>query len=499
MSTDQISFRRIHKVELQLSSSSLNLPRDSKQLLLSHDVSIAPLQDISIATLFAHGVDMVDREILQTSHDDFVPLDISVQLIDTLALDEIQLENDLKLALAKTARIFVELVLKKILIQGREIYPSTIKEVVEKLDKVLSTLPKTEVATKYELKCCKAAAVLWESPTQFLKGFVRKFWKDSLLMMIKTDVTKSFEMLGDLFGQLSFDLKTSWCVKASSMNWKAIGVAQGRYSLKKLFEGLDKGWKQDSHLSFGLVEALALIILKSPDHRKSALEGAQEEGATHVGLVDFVTWNIPSKTGRDKAWKVRYRAIEHLGEFQNDNELSSICIRALVKVALNENGSRIHTLLGKVFEKCEDKANLAQTISISEIEKCVTENAEKQKTSKERLKKKEEVLDREKGLEEEKTKFKRAMELLKLRKSKPKGAVLELAGSDSENDAIQKEEAQLATDQKAIESRENALKKEIEELEELEETQEGLEIQKHTLENILKFTKGAPDGFPSQK
>ena len=91
------------------------------------------------------------------------------------------------------------------------------------------------------------------------------------------------------------------------------------------------------------------------------------------------------------------------------------------------------------------------------------------------------------------------MESLILRKSKSEGVSLELEGSDSEDDAIQKEEAQLATDQKAIESRENALKKEIEELEELEETQEGLEIQKHTLENILKFTKGAPDGFPSQK
>lgn len=165
-------FKTHHLANELVKAARLEL-RDSGNLTVAYE-NLQNAYDIAIAIIRNVYVEQQGSAIPPESRlkQQGTPLGVAEELVEILSYDKIQEEHPLKYQVAKTLRIFLDLTFLIGKLSDLKINVKTHENMVQNIVDVLATLPSEEVKTKYELRCCLAAAIVLNDDFIETKAFV---------------------------------------------------------------------------------------------------------------------------------------------------------------------------------------------------------------------------------------------------------------------------------------------------------------------------------------
>lgn len=360
-----------------------------------------PLATTKIQEIYKVAETMIQLQYVEGKGYQGNPGCVMVELVNLISLDVIQYENSLKYEIAKACRIFMDLTFLAAISTGQNTYTQSHKTILESLGKVQDTLPKEEVATDYELRCCWATALVLNDEMIYVKQFIAENIGD----VIKAVATLS---PGELSKPLLQSLKdvwhlidTSWFTTVFPLHLQSrvvilrapqpSAVLEDFYKTNSEFIK-DGNYTKANKIAFCVLESLITIFNKlqepsdagSGNTQLAILEGKDEK--TIPGIQHFARLGLSSTFGTKKeSWKVRFKAISflfeisckaqtqkvweksleiiaHKFEHQENKHVCQLIARQLKKIK-QSNPKRVAYLKTQISTKTIDKAKLGSDVA----------------------------------------------------------------------------------------------------------------------------------------
>jgi hypothetical protein len=377
------------------------------------------------------------------------------------------------------------LILFKSSLSERPIYLQTREKILEQIKKVCSTLPATQLATYFELHCCKEIVKSLEPGKGKWKEVAREHAQPLLEGLVKALLSISpatpaaclAPLVSPMFRlavRIYQEREAGWHGDVWTLRWSFTRLTTlEQWNQAEFQQGIQQCHKH-YHVAFCLSEMCMDLIQKTPE--KSLKEVALNQLLRLADLSNGST--MADLLLKDKFWRVRYRTIEHIKVLANQPDFEALVIEKLLQRLSVEKDHRVASLLHRTcLELAPKNAQQLQAL------------AEKMRQQAEALKQKNQsdkhtVESKKQALQEEKQKKSGLLEKLGLRKKDLQ------TGKHLEADTpTQNVEEQL----EKIAKFEQQLPKEIAELERqaigLQEIQRGLKCQLDNL-NLLEQLSG---------
>ncbi|MBF5059044.1 hypothetical protein [Candidatus Neptunochlamydia vexilliferae] len=311
-----------------------------------------------------------------------IPFPMILKALEILSSQEVQCFDQLKCSLSKTSRIFLELFIYKCSIEKRHIYKSTVTDIQKQLKKVLSTLPKKEVETRFALQCSAAATKKlepgkgkWTEVVRDHRSPIAKGIAEMALSASPTSINLSVLVspLVDLSVRIYKEIEEKWYKDIWALSWHGAENVPDETAFNHLspfLEDADKHKYLAQQASY-----LFMQIIQSPEAdlklKRRVFEGNFPSLLTlsqiekqEIKLFGKITLR------KDPFWRVRYVTIKHLATLVKEKDPN------FEKASLRKLAARFHrekhpylddllssTILGLIYEN-QDK----QPIKSSDID-----------------------------------------------------------------------------------------------------------------------------------
>jgi len=290
---------------------------------------------------------IAERMIPQLDQENAIPLSVTLHLIDLLESPKIQCEYRLQYTIAKACRIFMDITFVQAVKTQTSIRPDTHKEILEKLKKVIYSVPAKNAMTKYELSCCWATALVLNSAVEYLKEFVSAH----IGSVVEAVATQSPGKLVAPLKQALIDLwnliETYWFNDVLTIHLRGkIEISQFDFTkaadFKSIYRALPmvreyKKASETAHCFFGL---LKFGMTQSVQANNAALQVnllKGEDSDTAPGLIDMAEYGKDELLDRfNSSWGVRHEAIDFLFHTSQNEKLREDVWKIILTLIANK-------------------------------------------------------------------------------------------------------------------------------------------------------------------
>lgn len=296
-----------------------------------------------------HTAETFEKELKEK--EIFFP--ITYRMVQILRQPEIQCYDSLKEELSKTTRIFFELVVFQFHLQERRIYTDTVERIRSTFRKVIETLPKEEVVTRFELKCAKSAA----KKLDFGIGKWKQLGKDQSSELAEGLITTLASLSpnppyvspGPIIScayKLSFavykTLEDSWYKDIWTLSWFSVEKKMQNLDGFKSLNSYMKEYKNNYKLTIYLSNLFMNIIRSDVDDslKKEVFNG-------EISLITFANYRPYLRT--KKFWEVRYCTLLHLKTLVQKNFQLDDCIKSVLKCCVERREEEVVKRLAKAI------------------------------------------------------------------------------------------------------------------------------------------------------
>ena len=259
-----------------------------------------------------------------------IPFHIPYGMIQILSKSEIQCFDHLKFSLAKTIRLFIDLITFQCALQERRIYLETVEEMVTVFKKVLATLPDEEVGTWFELRCAKAATKRLDKGAGKWKELAREYRGEIFIGIVQSAFNRSpAAMVAPIINvsvAIYKNLKEQWHCDVWALEWLWNGRVPTCESELVALKSLIKKAPDNPKLAFAVAQLFRNIAFAEGVSSEVQASVVLGEGLIKGGALSMVTLAKRKVTNpvvdrgrkiakvRDPFWKVRYAAWGYLEE-----------------------------------------------------------------------------------------------------------------------------------------------------------------------------------------
>ena len=252
----------------------------------------------------------------QILKDKEIPFSLAFGITQILSQHEIQCYDELKRTLAKTTRIFLELVAFQCAFQERRIYKDTVEQIKQNLDKVRDTLPEKEIEASFDLQCAQSAIKKLDIGIGKWKELAKDHGLDVIKGIFESFLSKSpMPALSPIFNlsvAIYRNIEDRYYRDVWALRWYSAG---NRITTKKQLETaseLIKKYNTNEMLAFAISEMFIEIMKNS--HATEELKSAVFQG--NISLLTLVKCN---PTWRDNWWKTRCYVLKYLKQLAQDD------------------------------------------------------------------------------------------------------------------------------------------------------------------------------------
>jgi len=259
-----------------------------------------------------------------------IPFPFAYRMIEILTKPEIQCFHLLKKELSKTLLIFLEFVIFQSGIEGQRFYKETIEEMKKRLQMVLTTLPKVEVETHFNIKCAEAAVQKLDKGIGERKEVFKDHRKELLGGLIKAllyadrpgPAIASF-LVGpfiNLSSAIYDSFEENWYQDVWALRWycggNRITTKAHLEAAKPLMRRLDSLMQGINYYLSFCISQIFIQIFQNPSAEESLRKAVFEE--EKMSLLNLAQINL-EQLGDDSFWKTRYLTLTYLGYIAKDH------------------------------------------------------------------------------------------------------------------------------------------------------------------------------------
>ncbi|MBS4169439.1 hypothetical protein [Neochlamydia sp. AcF95] len=287
----------------------------------------------SCEKLYEAAVKIIQNELgtnEKFSNNVFLPT--AIVLLDALALDTIQFEDDLKLSLSKTCNLFINFSFHKTTKAKRTIYFETLERIISICNKVLRTLPckndvQAQVQTHFSLTCCREIA------KQSINFDMRRYGNKVVKIAAKAvemNPTGVAVQGGELVNDLYRETPKSWVGAVQLIHLLGI-EARTSNNIEELYQTYHS-FKKRTKVTLSFIEALSQAIQNSPD--EEYLVRLIESDDTDKPGLNYFAGAAEKGPSIKINWKIKRYALQVLEQLENildkkSKTLSELCSRLL--------------------------------------------------------------------------------------------------------------------------------------------------------------------------
>lgn len=282
------------------------------------------------------------------------------KLIDALATPELQFDHVYIHALAKSARIFIELFVAQN--RPQRMRQTTSDSLRGTLRDIIQVIPKEEVECRFELKCCRAALKKAPAGKHVALRIGKKHAQpvamgvmSSIVPLISKDpgmpdVSAALGPVIDLIKDVYKELPELWYRDIWALRWQTLALPIKTIKIYESFEkNFQKFWK-DYRMGLFLTQLFSEIIED---------KDAEEDLKSHVlrdkkvSLITFASAQFADEY--DSFWKVRLVALTYLRKLSNPPPVKIEDAKSIpVKVEDVRSALCRDVVIGRYKDKHED-------------------------------------------------------------------------------------------------------------------------------------------------
>lgn len=335
-----------------------------------------------------------------------IPLTTIMKLLDIVNKEELQVEYKLLREISRACRLYSTIIITRLSMMSRGIRAST-REKYRKIAKsVRRALPKEEVSTRFNLRCCKAMWQMTEGNSEKVRGLVNNELRTAGEGVASFNAGKAASaVFTAIKKRFSTDSKLRWFPSAVQLHINTFGAIEGKF--EALHAGVKKhhtskkiknGWGEDERVALALVDGLESIIRNStnPNNRTSAIFSKNENSPSFSYFSRFKVKRKIKGKDTEPGWKVRFRTIELMIEFFNDKKVTekekSLCFSVIKnrvmkegKIKLQEANRRVQHLILRFYDATGNKHKDMWGIFQTTVEKSLVDHKNERENHKEKL------------------------------------------------------------------------------------------------------------------
>lgn len=312
------------------------------------------------------------------------PLPLAIKSLEILSSDSLQWSKEAKYSFSKVCRVFLDLCWIRSTILNESIYAETRQRFLDQIKKVCSTIrhDATQAKTYFELQSCKGAVralvpgsgkwreVAKDHALPLAEGFVKALLSISLVQPASCLVP----LVSPIFRlciRMYQERELKWRGEMWTLRWSFTCLTKLEQFDQPEIQGLIKGAKEHHRLAFSLTEIFFEMIEKGQEKplKKRVFESL-------VVLADLAPEEtVLNRLRKDKFWRVRYRAIEHMQVLFSQPDYQGQIISKLLQRLAGATGEKEPRVAALVQKVCRDLAprnaaqlqNLAGQIKMEEV------------------------------------------------------------------------------------------------------------------------------------
>jgi len=283
-----------------------------------------------------------------------IPFSTAMALTEILTASSIQFEDDLKRVLSKSMCIYWEIIGFQVSAKGgtkgRRIYENDVKDLTDKITKVIKTLPRSEFETRFALKCCEATARRLQPGEGKVKEIVRDFAPDILIGVLQSIFNRSpaqaVPPLVNLSMRIYREIEFKWYRDTWSLNWGKRPTNVDEFN--ELVKGIDKH-KEKNKSYFCLVSVIEQTF--KTDSQDLRAHVFKDSPSSLLSLAEKTPdRNLLAVWKKDKYWKTRCYALQVIQRFvQQESAYETGNLGPLFARRMFEENQCVCQVAGEVF------------------------------------------------------------------------------------------------------------------------------------------------------